>query len=95
MLEHWRREGKAIEPKDWAKQFWIDEDGISMIKPKNRETGCKHCKAKGPMEGEPITDPISAIELMVDGVFLYVWCECGTHIVKEIKYCPMCGRKLE
>lgn len=56
---------------------------------------CKYCQARGPMEGEMITDYTSAIDIMVDGVFLYAWCGCGTRVIKEINYCPMCGRKLE
>lgn len=75
-------------------KIWMDEDGFPMMEPRNTEAGCKHCKARGPMEGEPITDPISAIELMVDGSLLYAWCECGVHVVKSINFCPMCGRNL-
>lgn len=52
---------------------------------------CEYCKEN--MEGKVIQNN-TAIELIVDSTFLYSYCECGRHAVHEIKYCPMCGRKL-
>lgn len=56
-----------------------------------KEDNCKYCKED--MEGKSI-EKRYAIETMVDDIFLYAWCKCGRHTVAEIKYCPMCGRKL-
>lgn len=56
-----------------------------------KEDNCKYCKED--MEGKAI-EKRYAIETMVDDVFLYAWCKCGRHTVAEIKYCPMCGRRL-
>lgn len=53
---------------------------------------CKYCKEN--MQGEPIEDRY-AIETMIDGIFIYNWCECGKKTIFKINYCPMCGRKLE
>ena len=52
---------------------------------------CEYCKED--MESKSISNKY-AIETIVDGEFLYNYCECGLHTVVKINYCPMCGRKL-
>lgn len=54
---------------------------------------CEFCKNKVDMGNNPIEDRYG-IDLLIDGEFIYAWCECGRKVVKEINYCPMCGRKL-
>lgn len=53
---------------------------------------CEFCE-KDDMRNKPIEDRY-AIELQIDEEFLYAWCDCGRKLVKEINYCPMCGRDL-
>lgn len=59
---------------------------------------CKYCE--GSFVGETplvaLTDELkyAGIELIVEGSFLYAYCQCGTKVVTEIKYCPMCGQEL-
>lgn len=59
---------------------------------------CIYCE--GSFVGETpliaLTDELNfaGIELIVEGGFLYAYCQCGTKVVTEIKYCPMCGREL-
>ena len=54
---------------------------------------CEFCENKIDMGNKPIEDRYG-IDLLIDGEFIYVWCECGRKLVKEINYCPMCGREL-
>ena len=55
---------------------------------------CKYCKDD--MEGEAISDQygVIAIETIVTEGCMYNYCDCGRHSIVQIKYCPMCGRKL-
>lgn len=55
---------------------------------------CEYCQSEHPMGGKEIRTVHSAQSLVVDGDFLYVYCDCGRHTVTTIKYCPMCGRRL-
>ena len=58
---------------------------------------CKYCE-----EDENLLETTELITSYKEDVFdiqinedcLYVWCNCGRHQVKQIQYCPMCGRKL-
>lgn len=64
--------------------------------------GCKYCRGK--LLG---SEPLSSItvapglnsdyfpEVIVDDTFLYIFCQCGKKVVIKIKYCPICGRRLE
>ncbi len=75
---------------------WIDYHEIIGAKGKDDhemliEEKCEYCKED--MESKPISKKY-VIETIVDGKFLYNYCDCGLHTVVEIKYCPMCGRKL-
>ena len=55
---------------------------------------CEFCENKVDMGNKPIENRYG-IDLMIDGSFLYAWCDCGRKVVKEIIFCPICGRKLE
>ena len=52
---------------------------------------CMYCKKN--MESRAIEDKY-AIEIIISESFLYLYCDCGRHVVAEINYCPMCGRRL-
>ena len=52
---------------------------------------CEYCKEN--MKSKAIEDKYS-IEIIISENFLYLYCNCGRHVVAEIKYCPMCGRRL-
>jgi hypothetical protein len=54
---------------------------------------CEFCENKVDMGNKSIEDRY-AIELQIDGDFLYSWCDCGRKLVVEINYCPICGRDL-
>lgn len=54
---------------------------------------CEYCENKEEMGNKPIEDKY-AINLQIDGNFLYSWCVCGRKVVREISFCPMCGEKL-
>lgn len=57
---------------------------------------CEFCN-KQELGSRPISDRFKfkiPIETIIDDTFLYNYCDCGHHTVLEIKYCPMCGRKL-
>lgn len=59
---------------------------------------CKYCSGEfvGDKPITPISDnSVSGITLLVEGVFLYSYCKCGVNTVAKIKYCPMCGEKLD
>ena len=45
------------------------------------------------MGNKPIEDRYG-IDLLIDGEFIYAWCEFGRKVVKEINYCTMCGGEL-
>ena len=53
---------------------------------------CEYCE-KDYLNSKPIENRY-AIDIIVDDTFLYTYCECGSHVVAKINYCPMCGRKL-
>lgn len=57
---------------------------------------CEYCSGKfvGDKPITPISSPESGIELVVEGGFIYAYCECGIHSVEKIKYCPVCGEEL-
>lgn len=55
---------------------------------------CKYCENKEDMGNKPIVTGYN-MNVIIDGEFLYLYCNCGIHNVKEIKYCPMCGKKLK
>ena len=57
--------------------------------------GCEYCK--GEFIGEnPIVSlrKDCGIDSIVEGEFLYNFCNCGIKSVVEINFCPMCGRRL-
>lgn len=60
---------------------------------------CEYCK--GEFNGDapivPLTKnlPVSGIQLVEEGLFLYAYCDCGIHVVTRIHFCPMCGRNLD
>ena len=59
-----------------------------------RQKICDFCKED--MEGKSLpVEGEHSIDTFIDDIFLYEYCECGRRTVKEINYCPMCGRKLK
>lgn len=62
------------------------------------KNGCEYCNGYN-MGSKPLTDSIMvahplAIEVLVDGGFLYVFHQDGNKAVIGIHYCPMCGREV-
>ena len=56
--------------------------------------GCEYCNGND-MESALIQNQTdSAHDIIIDGEFMYVYCQCGAHPVTKINYCPMCGKKL-
>lgn len=59
---------------------------------------CKYCEGSffGETSLTALTDKDkkAGIERIVEGGFLYAYCQCGTKVVTQIKYCPICGREL-
>ena len=43
---------------------------------------CEFCENNVDMGNKPIEDRY-AIDLLIDGEFIYAWCDCGRKIVKE------------
>jgi uncharacterized OB-fold protein len=56
---------------------------------------CEYCEGKE-LDSKPITEYEEGFsqEVQIDDGLIYIYCECGRHLVTRINYCPMCGRKL-
>ena len=59
---------------------------------------CKYCEDNEAIlettERITATDDGDVFDIQIGEDMLYVWCDCGRHQVKQIKYCPMCGERL-
>ena len=51
---------------------------------------CEYCKEN--MKSKAIEDKYS-IEIIISESFLYLYCDCGRHVVAEINYYPMCRKE--
>lgn len=73
----------------------VDEDGIPMIAPRDQKSSCQYC-----MEDLIHRIDLDTLEGQVDVRVcpaiknLYVRNGSGETAYVEIRYCPMCGRKL-
>jgi len=50
---------------------------------------CKYCK-KNMSSKIILTKEESAYDILVSESHLYCYCQCGTHGVVNINFCPMC-----